>query len=352
MSEVPADYQGWWRNRVWLSLHLGLVLIAFAAYFRVFIQKQALISLNPDWSHAYLVPVIAGYYVYVNRDRLASVRIQRGWLGLPMLLVGMVGYFGFTLTSLNNHTLQGFCMILALSGVILFLLGGRFWRLVLFPQAYLVLAVRMPEPLLQMVTPTLQRWAAVGSYYLLNIIGYPTEIQGVTLTIVDSGNVYPLNIAEACSGMRMVVGFLALGIAIAFLSCRRSWQRITLIVLAVPVAVLVNIIRVATIGVMTTFDESWARGDAHIFLGLVWLFPALLLYLGLSWIVQHIVIYEDDRSPTASPRSARRAVAADPTAEAVTTPVQASRGPDTDDVIEIVSRVGPTGSEPAGEVSA
>ncbi|NOG53526.1 MAG: exosortase/archaeosortase family protein [Planctomycetes bacterium] len=296
MNEAQADYQGWWRNRVWLSVHLGLVLVAFAVYYWTFLQKQALISLNPDWSHAYLVPVIAGYYVYLNRERLARLRVQRCWWGVPLLLIGMVGYFGFTLTSLNNHTLQGFCMILSLSGVILFLLGRPMWMVLLFPQAYMVLAVRMPEPLLQLVTPKLQQWAAVGSYYLLNIIGYPTDLEGVKLSIIDGGDVYPLNIAEACSGMRMVVGFLALGIAIAFLSCPRWWQRVILVLLAVPVAVLVNIIRVATIGVMTTFDEGWARGDAHIFLGLVWLFPALLLYLGLAWVLQHIVIYEDEGS--------------------------------------------------------
>lgn len=255
--------------------------------------------MDPDWSHAYLVPLISGFYIYVNREHILKQPVKRSWLGLPIMICGMVTYFIFTLSNLPNHTVQGFGMIICLLGVVLFMLGRQMWKALLFPQLYLLLGVRLPPPLMMLITPTLQRWAAVGSFYLLNVIGYQTEIQGNVLTIFHGSEIIPLNIAEACSGMRMIIGFLALGVAIAFLSTNmRLWQRIVLICMAVPVAVIINILRVATIGIMSTFNRDWASGEAHMFLGMLWLLPAFGLYMGIAWLLQHIVIYDEQHGNT------------------------------------------------------
>ena len=44
------------------------------------------------------------------------------------------------------------------------------------------------------------------------------------LTVWHNGKGFPLNIAEACSGMRMVVAMLALGVFMAFTSLTHLWQ--------------------------------------------------------------------------------------------------------------------------------
>jgi len=267
----------------------------FVLFFWNFLYSQVRISIeNPDWSHAFLLPIISLYFILINRHRILTLPITHNWLGLLLMLGGMAIYFAFTLSNLNNHTVQGFGMIVCLSGVVLLMVGGRMWWATLFAQWYLILGVRMPPPLLGLITPTLQRWAAVGSYYLLNIIGYQTEVFGNQLTIFHNGQNIPLNIEEACSGLRMIVGFVALGVAVAFLTCTSWWQRVVLVLLAIPVAIFINILRVATIGFMSVRDLDWAEGEAHIFLGMIWLLPAFVLYLGLVWIVQHIIVEEEE----------------------------------------------------------
>lgn len=266
---------------------------ALALVFWHFLSNQIRFSLDPDWSYAFLIPVISLYYVYDNRRTIFADPPKPTWLGLPLILAGIAIYFVFTLGPTWNHTVQGGAAILCLMGVVLCMVGTTTWTRLLFPQLYLLLGVRVSPRVLLLITPTLQRWAAVGSYYLLNMIGYDTEISGNVLTVFHDGESIPLNVAEACSGMRMIVAFLALGIAMAFFRATWWWQRALLIALALPIAILINVLRVATIGVMSTFNAEWAGGDAHMFLGVLWLVPALFLYLGIAWVLDHLVIIED-----------------------------------------------------------
>lgn len=292
---------------------------SFCALFYHFLLNQIEISRDPDWSHAYLIPAISAYYIYENRGRILALPARANWLGLPLMLLGVGLYFFFTLGPTTNHTLQGAAMICTLLGLVLLLLGARLWWALMFPMLYLAMGVRMPPRLLLMVTPTLQVWASRGSYYLLNLLGYDTDISGTVLTVYHNGKTLPLNVAEACSGMRMIVAFIALGIAMAFLTCKAWWQRLALIFMGVPVAIFVNVLRVASLGIASTINPDLARGEAHIFIGTLWLIPAILIYLGLVWIVQHVFINVGDdgpgepmapQRPAASTRLSAAAVAA------------------------------------------
>lgn len=292
---------------------------SFCALFYHFLLNQMEISRDPDWSHAYLIPAISAYYIYENRGRILALPARANWLGLPLMLLGVGLYFFFTLGPTANHTLQGAAMICTLLGLVLLLLGARLWWALMFPMLYLAMGVRMPPRLLLMVTPTLQVWASKGSYYLLNLLGYDTDISGTVLTVYHNGKTLPLNVAEACSGMRMIVAFIALGIAMAFLTCKAWWQRLALIFMGVPVAIFVNVLRVASLGIASTINPDLARGEAHVFIGTLWLIPAILIYLGLVWIVQHVFISVSDggpgepmalQRPAASPRLSAAAVAA------------------------------------------
>jgi exosortase len=112
------------------------------------------------------------------------------------------------------------------------------------------------------------------------------------LTVYDSGKPQLLNVAEACSGMRMLVAFLALGVAMAYVSLPTVWQRVALVVMGVPVAVFVNVLRVATLGVLTLINPDFVTGEFHHFIGLLWLLPAFLLYLLVLWVLGKMVVPE------------------------------------------------------------
>ena len=83
----------------------------------------------------------------------------------------------------------------------------------------------------------MQDWSAIGADLLLNTIGIDTDRTGNVLTVhMSDGTMHPLNVAEACSGMRTLMAFLAIGVALAALGLPRWWQRVLLVAAGVPIS--------------------------------------------------------------------------------------------------------------------
>lgn len=245
---------------------------------------------SDDWAHAYVVPFIAGYAIWRERDLLADLTPRLYWPGVLPLMLGVVCYFFFVL-GFPNHMGQGFAIVLSIYGLALLNLGPRITAILTFPIAYLLFAITISERVMGDITFQLQLIASKGAWVLLNMLQIHTELAGNTLTIFkSSGETIPLNVAEACSGMRMVIAFYALGAAVAFLSTKLWWQRIALLLLAGPIAVLVNVFRVASLGVLSLWDEEFSKGNAHMAVGLVWLVPAFLLFMFCVWALKRMVV--------------------------------------------------------------
>lgn len=276
---------------------LGFLLV----FFRWFLH-QGRISLEypQDWGHSFVIPLIAGYIVWQKREQIIATGTSIFWPALVPFLLGLHAY-AFNLFMVQNHMLQGMSMILALGSLLLLLLGAGVFRHLVLPVIYLVLMITIAEAIMLAITFQLQLLASQGSWLMLNLIGAPfdwftVEIDGNTLMIITgSGETLPMNVAEACSGMRMVVAFYALAIAVALLGSPQWWQRIALVLLAGPVAIFMNIIRVTVLGVLMLIDPQLAEGDAHTVIGTILLVPSLMLFLGLAWVLNRLISGERDQ---------------------------------------------------------
>jgi exosortase/archaeosortase family protein len=105
------------------------------------------------------------------------------------------------------------------------------------------------------------------------------------------------------------MAFLALGVAMAWTGLPRMWQRATLIALALPTAIFVNVLRVMTLGLLSLIDSDLAAGDFHSFIGLLWLVPALMIYSGLMWILRKLVVEEEDQLIASATKASSRKAA-------------------------------------------
>lgn len=218
-----------------------------------------------------------------------------------MLLVG-VGWYALCVIGpkpLFHHNLQAAGITLALFGAVWTILGTRAMRVLWFPLLYVcVFSQTLSERMLSKVTFLLQDLAALGAYGLLLVMGLDADRSGNTITVISEGVSHPLNIAEACSGMRMVVAFAALGTFLAYTQMRGLVQRTLMVLSAIPVAVAVNILRIVTLGVLSLADANFAAGEFHHFVGLVWMLPGLLLFLGVQWIISNLMV-DDPGGPRA-----------------------------------------------------
>lgn len=273
----------------------GLLVLAFAGLFFRWFLTQHLTSSNhmEDWGHAYFIPLISGYMVWKNRVTIAQTPVQVFWPGLAPFLLGIVCYF-WGVVGVKNHMFQGFSIIVTVLGLCTLLLGPRMLRFLFLPIAFLVFGVTVSERIMIELTFPLQLAASQGGYIVLSVVGavagFTVDVKGNLLEIIDStGAAHPLNIAAACSGMRMVVAFFALAGATALLGSGLWWQRVALMLLAAPVALIINTVRVSVLGLLSLWDSNLASGDAHTAIGTFLLIPGLGLYLAVIWALNKIV---------------------------------------------------------------
>lgn len=310
-GSARADRGGWTFLRISPTgaLQIGLLLLAFVGlYYRWFLfQYQHCRNSPADWGHAYFMPLVGLHLMWVHREALAKLRPRAFWPGIVPLVFGIVVYVYFTV-GLPNHMLQGWAMLVTLFGLVLLMAGPRYMKYLFVPLAILVFGITVSEMIMIKLTAHLQLIASQGAYVTLSAVGINTDLAGNVLTIFDSQNSpHELNVAEACSGMRMLVAFLAVGTWVAMWACRQWWQRVVLIMLAGPVALLVNMLRVVFLGVASMWNPQFAAGDAHTFIGTLWLIPGFLLFMGLVWTLNNLVKDEGAAAAAKRPLVLRKA---------------------------------------------
>jgi len=96
---------------------------------------------------------------------------------------------------------------------------------------------------------------------------------------------------------------------LAFLFDRAWWQRMIMVIITVPIAILVNIGRVTVLGLLQPINPEMARGDFHTMIVLIMLVPAALLFMFIGWVLDQILINEPDEQDAAVPRDTNRAAA-------------------------------------------
>jgi exosortase/archaeosortase family protein len=155
--------------------------------------------------------------------------------------------------------------------------------------------------------------------------------------LAKDGDVRPLNVAEACAGLRSLMTFISLAAAIAFLSNRPLWQRGIIVLSAIPIAIFCNVMRVSGQGLTDYYiSEQFGRGFAHNFYGLGMYVPAFFMVLMVVWILDHLFIDQADelekarlagaaRSKLIVTKSAPKLAAAASTAPALTAPAPVAK---------------------------
>jgi len=263
-----------------------------------------------NWSHGFLIPLFSLYFLYSRREELFAARRRVSLLGLPILIAGillvLVGVY-----PIQNYWTSHVGMLPILLGLVLYLGGPAALRVTWLPIVFLVFAMPIPGTLYGRIALPLQNFAAAASQLILKVCGVRIVVSHSSLTLLSlTGVERQLTVAEACSGMRMLMAFLALGVAMAYLDDRPSWQRVTLVVMGIPIAVLCNVIRVIITSSMYVWDRPELGQDfMHSFTGMLMLAPALLMLWGLSWLLRGLFVEEDEEEGQAGdgPAVAQRA---------------------------------------------
>jgi exosortase len=280
-------------------------------------------SSDPQYSHGFLVPVFAAFLLWMRRDMLKQGEVRPSWWGLPILAFGI----GLHLYGSYYYYiwLDTVAIVPCVAGLWITAGWTTAWRWGWPAIAFLMFMIPLPYRYAVEMSGPLQRIATLSSTFVMQVIGLPALSDGNLISVDD----VTINVAEACSGLRMLVVFVALAAAVAIVSRRPLLDKIIVLVSAVPIAIVSNILRVTVTGVLHhTTTNDLANTFFHDVAG--WLMMPLAL--GLLWLELKILSALFIARPAPPPvRVTREPVVRRPTRQRYTKPAAGKDRPDCPD---------------------
>ena len=250
---------------------------------------------DPSWSHGFLIPFFSLYFINQRKKEILTLKARPNYLGLFFLLCCLGLYIlNMSIPSLRATYIRQGLMVAILGTIVLFLCGWQMVKYTWLAILFLIFAVPLPQGYYVRLTMPMRKLAAIVATALLNLVGgLDATVSGVVIDVFYKGrHMEPaLNVAEACSGMRLLMAFLALGVAMAYLHYRPIWQRVILLSFIIPIAIFCNIVRVTVTGFIHIFiAPKYAQGIYHDILGMGMLVLAFGLYYFIAWFMSNLFV--------------------------------------------------------------
>jgi exosortase len=260
---------------------------------------------EPNWSHSSLIPLFSLFLVFQRRSEFLLAPRRVCLWGLPIVILGIV----LSLARMLGGVLPGAIYVSHVSilivaiGLVLYLAGPRMAKLAWLPIFFLLFAIPIPDNFYTRLASPLQDFAAKASAAIMSLLGVGISAIGSSLrveTVAGSSAPYhDLEVVEACSGVRSLMMYMALGVAWAYLESRPAWQKIVLVLSAIPIAMVTNVARICITCEMNHIDKPrLGEGFMHEATGIIMLIPAALLFWLLSWILGKMMVETDEDEPS------------------------------------------------------
>ncbi len=236
---------------------------------------------NEYYSHGILIVPVSVYLIYQrfrNDPALQGSRPQGSNLGLVMTAVGLVIYLWFF--SQRAYYLAAFAMVLMIGGLVWTFGGDNIARRLFFPIAYLTLMI--PLPFIDRYTLPLALFTGVCSGGSAQFLGLDVVIIGNAVKLPNAD----LVIGAQCSGVNSLIALTALMLLAAYLVSGPLWGRIALVLLAFPLAILGNILRVTSLlFVARIWDAQAGFVFYHDYSGIAF----FVVVLALMWPITQLL---------------------------------------------------------------
>ena len=256
-----------------VRLNLGLLALVVVALTLVLWPQW---SSNPDLSHGYFMPVLFLLLVHEARSRGTRRYLPpREWRGALMgaaLVAALVclAAAGLYATTIGwSHALVAFALttagVLAL-GAGLIALSADEVRVVPFNWTVLtalglwLLCAPIPPGTYSRLTLSLQLSVSEHVLAALHFLGVPASRNGNIIELANTS----VGVEEACSGVRSLISCVFAGGFFAATLVHRAWARGLIILLAAPLALVMNFVRSLTLTLLANrgVDISGTWHDA------------------------------------------------------------------------------------------
>lgn len=199
------------------------------------------------YSHGLLVPFMSIAVLYMRREALAKAEKGSSVVGFIILLLGALLFLSGRL--IDNLSIQAGAFILILVGATYYVFGAKVGRLSLGPILFLIFMMPALGWIIDATTNPLQIVSTKIATKMLNIVGYQTYVSPINPTFVDM-NLYSFQVGGPCSGFKLSLALTAFTIFFIMISNLGWAKNLFLFALSIPLALLLNGLRIMLIGVV------------------------------------------------------------------------------------------------------
>lgn len=284
---------------------------------------------NPQYSHGWIVPLFTLGLLFWWRQPVADeIALSGRMAGLGLLAASFA--LRLAVARYRIVTIDMYTFVPAVAGVFLMVGGWRMFRWAWAPIAFLIFMFPLPDEATRYLLGPLQTLATIVSTYALQTLGLDAYREGNQIVLGDMH----LGVVDACSGLRMLTIFVALSVALVMLGDRDWWENVVVIASAIPIALIVNSIRITVTGLLYQIASSEvAEMVFHDLAGWVMMPLALgMLFLLQQTLANLFFTESSELAPITSTGQtpSQRSVATRPAAPATLLPgggTQAGKGP-------------------------
>lgn len=225
-----------WPAAMWLFL-AGAALV----YAPIVLDAAKQWIANDNYAHGFFIFPVSTGLLWMRRDRIAAAERRPEAWGVLLVIAGLLGAMGSYLLQIKYIGMWS--LIPTLAGGIFALHGRNLWKTTQFSVWFLLFAAPIPNSFLGPLTGQIQGISCTGAALIMSTLGYPV-IQHANVLEVPGAS---LEVATACSGFHKLISLLAFAAIYGHLFLPTLGKRSLLILLAVPIALLVNVLRICSL---------------------------------------------------------------------------------------------------------
>jgi exosortase D (VPLPA-CTERM-specific) len=273
-ADSPIPEMSVWRSS-WGLVCAAVVVAALSVwpFWDGLAQMWVWWAASPEDSFGVLIPPIAAFLMWQQKNRLERIPFTGSWWGIAVILFGgaclLIGQLGTVFTVVQ------YAYVITLYGLILSFLGWRAFKVIAIPLLILLFMIPLPQFVVANLSTDLQLLSSKIGVFVIRLFGISVFLEG---NVIDLGG-YKLQVAEACSGLRYLFPLMTIGFLMAYFYKGALWKRIAVFLSSIPITVLMNSLRIGIIGVTV---EHWgiemADGFLHEFQGwMIFMISAALM---------------------------------------------------------------------------
>jgi len=218
--------------------------------------------IRDDYSSSMLIPLVVLYLIWEKRNALARIPSSWSWIGIAVIIAGVVLFWLGELG--GEFFVIYFSSWLLLTGLCWLHLGWRKLKAIAFPVALLLAMFPLPYFIHGKLSLNLKLLSSQFGVKMMQLLGMSAYREG---NVIDLGFTQ-LQVVDACSGLRYLIPLIILGLILAYFYKTTWWKRTLLVLSTIPIAVLVNSLRIASVGVLyPIWGPKVAEGFFHDFSG-------------------------------------------------------------------------------------